>query len=232
MGSYLCIATNGYPPAVSKKVQLKVNCKFFSEFEFSRLKWWFISVRPVITAAESRITVRPSEDVSLECIFEFHPRGLIWWEKSTGEIISRNDKYTVADYILNDFTVRSRLVIKNFQTKDIGIYVCAGRNMYNNKGDREEAKIAVGFLRVPETTTTQKVVPKHHQYEYTIPDIKTIEATTHYYDNFRQVDSYKRKKEKKKKVNTYYFNEQVIGSGLKLSVEQIIFLLTAVLVML
>ena len=28
MGSYLCIATNGYPPAVSKKVQLKVNCKF------------------------------------------------------------------------------------------------------------------------------------------------------------------------------------------------------------
>ena len=38
MGSYLCIATNGYPPAVSKKVQLKVNCKFFSEFEFSRLK--------------------------------------------------------------------------------------------------------------------------------------------------------------------------------------------------
>lgn len=27
MGSYLCIATNGYPPAVSKKVQLKVNCK-------------------------------------------------------------------------------------------------------------------------------------------------------------------------------------------------------------
>ena len=191
-----------------------------------------ISVRPVITAAESRITVRPSEDVSLECIFEFHPRGLIWWEKSTGEIISRNDKYTVADYILNDFTVRSRLVIKNFQTKDIGIYVCAGRNMYNNKGDREEAQIAVGFLRLPETTTTQKMVPKHHQYEYTIPDIKTIEATTHYYDNFRQVESnLKRHKEKKKKVNNYYFNEQ-LNSGLKLSVELGLFLLTTVLVML
>ena len=63
--------------------------------------------------------------------------------------------------------------------------------MYNNKGDREEAQIAVGFLRLPETTTTQKMVPKHHQYEYTIPDIKTIEATTHYYDNFRQVESMK-----------------------------------------
>ena len=28
MGSYLCIATNGHPPAVSKRVFLKVNCKF------------------------------------------------------------------------------------------------------------------------------------------------------------------------------------------------------------
>ena len=104
--------------------------------------------------------------------------------------------------------------------------------MYNNKGDREDAQIAVGFLRLPETTTTQKMVPKHHQYEYTIPDIKTIEATTHYYDNFRQVESnLKRHKEKKKKVNNYYFNEQ-LNSGLKLSVELGLFLLTTVLVML
>ena len=28
MGSYLCIATNGHPPAVSKSVFLKVNCKY------------------------------------------------------------------------------------------------------------------------------------------------------------------------------------------------------------
>ena len=27
MGFYLCIASNGYPPAVSKKVHLNVNCK-------------------------------------------------------------------------------------------------------------------------------------------------------------------------------------------------------------
>ena len=28
MGKYLCIATNGFPPAVSRTVNLKVNCKF------------------------------------------------------------------------------------------------------------------------------------------------------------------------------------------------------------
>ena len=28
IGSYLCIATNGYPPPRSARVELKVNCKF------------------------------------------------------------------------------------------------------------------------------------------------------------------------------------------------------------
>ena len=30
MGSYMCIATNGVPPAVGKTVQLNVNCKYFT----------------------------------------------------------------------------------------------------------------------------------------------------------------------------------------------------------
>ena len=28
MGSYMCIATNGVPPAVGKTVQLNVNCEY------------------------------------------------------------------------------------------------------------------------------------------------------------------------------------------------------------
>ena len=43
-----------------------------------------LSVRPVITVSEPRIHVNPQEDVTLECIFEFHPKGLIWWERETG----------------------------------------------------------------------------------------------------------------------------------------------------
>ena len=78
------------------------------------------SVRPVITVPDLRIFIRPGEDVSLECIFEFHPRGLMWWERESGEILSRNDKYSVADYILNEFTIRSRLIIRNFEDSDVG----------------------------------------------------------------------------------------------------------------
>ena len=64
----------------------------------------------------------------------------------TGEILTRNEKYSLADYILNDFTVRSRLIVKSFGASDIGTYTCVGRNMFNNKGDREEADIIVNFV--------------------------------------------------------------------------------------
>ncbi len=29
MGAYMCIAKNGVPPAVSKRIQLGIDCKFF-----------------------------------------------------------------------------------------------------------------------------------------------------------------------------------------------------------
>ena len=60
--------------------------------------------------------------------------------------MTRNEKYSLADYILNDFTVRSRLIVKSFGASDIGTYTCVGRNMFNNKGDREEADIIVNFV--------------------------------------------------------------------------------------
>ena len=106
-----------------------------------------ISVRPVITVAEPRITIRPYEDVSLECIFEFHPKGLIWWERESGEILSRNEKYSLTDYTLNEFTVRARLIIKQFGPSDVGKYTCVGRNVFNKEGDREQGHIVVNFVK-------------------------------------------------------------------------------------
>ena len=114
---------------------------------FHTLEYFFITVRPVITVPDLRIFIPPGEDVSLECIFEFHPRGLMWWERESGEILSRNDKYSIADYILNEFTIRSRLIIRNFQDSDVGRYTCVGRNGFNKEGDREEGHILVNFVK-------------------------------------------------------------------------------------
>ena len=61
--------------------------------------------------------------------------------------MSASEKYSTHDYILNDFTVKSRLIIKNFAASDMGSYSCVGRNMFNTKGDREEAQIIVKFIK-------------------------------------------------------------------------------------
>ena len=39
MGSYMCVAKNGVPPAVSKIVQLNVNCKYWIVISLSTNVW-------------------------------------------------------------------------------------------------------------------------------------------------------------------------------------------------
>ena len=51
MGSYMCIATNGVPPAVGKTVQLNVNCKYLSPSSTSP-SFPFISCTPVFSSIE------------------------------------------------------------------------------------------------------------------------------------------------------------------------------------
>lgn len=32
MGAYLCIASNGVPPSVSKRIKVSVDCKYFKDY--------------------------------------------------------------------------------------------------------------------------------------------------------------------------------------------------------
>ena len=77
----------------------------------------------------------------------------MWWERESGEILARNDKYSIADYILNEFTIRSRLIIRNFEDSDVGKYTCVGRNGFNKEGDREEGHILVNFVKGKSNST-------------------------------------------------------------------------------
>ena len=43
IGTYLCIASNGVPPSVSKRVQLKVQCKYQTVLG-SKLSHWFLHI--------------------------------------------------------------------------------------------------------------------------------------------------------------------------------------------
>ena len=45
MGAYMCIATNGVPPAVGKTVQLNVNCKYLDGISYFTLNLIKLTLR-------------------------------------------------------------------------------------------------------------------------------------------------------------------------------------------
>jgi hypothetical protein len=66
MGAYLCIASNGVPPSVSKRMKLQVHCESLTRFRIASFpphfdSLWFMST----------ITV----EVALFEAFHLHPQG-------------------------------------------------------------------------------------------------------------------------------------------------------------
>ena len=58
-----------------------------------------------------------------------------------GEMISMsNSKYLTHEFILSEYSIRSRLTIRDFNSQDIGIYKCTCKNVMNT-GDRVEGMV-------------------------------------------------------------------------------------------
>jgi hypothetical protein len=68
----------------------------------------------------------------------------------SGETISTNtEKYLQHEYVLNEYSMRSRLTIRDFSEKDdIGEYKCVCKNEINNSGgDRVEGSVFLTLER-------------------------------------------------------------------------------------
>ncbi len=95
MGEYECIANNGHPPAISRKVDLRVNCELQNKLKKLNnvlTHIYFLIVRPVIRVREPTIHQREGEVTILECIIESFPRGYIFWENNLGNKNAHNLK--------------------------------------------------------------------------------------------------------------------------------------------
>lgn len=110
MGSYMCIANNGVPPAVSKTVQLNVN------------------FQPQISAPVQLIGARRRSDQSLSCTAEASPKPINYWTFGTGEMIVANEKFLVKEESINSYKFRMTLTIKHLQGSDFGTYRCISKN--------------------------------------------------------------------------------------------------------
>ncbi|XP_023247731.1 lachesin-like [Copidosoma floridanum] len=108
MGSYLCIASNGVPPSISKRILVDV--------EFSPMIW-----------VPNQLVGAPVEtNVTIECRTEAFPRAISYWMFNNSMVLS-TEKY-FSEIEENSYRILMRLTIRNLQPGDFGNYRCISKN--------------------------------------------------------------------------------------------------------
>ncbi|XP_046431890.1 lachesin-like isoform X1 [Neodiprion fabricii] len=108
MGAYLCIASNEVPPAVSKRVYLRVN--------FS----------PSATVPNQLLGSPLGTDVALVCLIEAYPRTINFWIRN-GQVIMNSGKYEYREvkHPEEEWKTTIELKIKGLEKTDLGEYTCS-----------------------------------------------------------------------------------------------------------
>ncbi|XP_036148587.1 lachesin isoform X2 [Monomorium pharaonis] len=108
MGAYLCIARNEVPPAVSKRVNLKVNF-------------------PPSAKAPNQLLSSPLDtNVSLICLIEAYPRTINLWMRKE-QVIMGGGRYEIREQWDPDeeWKMTIELKIRRLEKTDLGEYTCS-----------------------------------------------------------------------------------------------------------
>ncbi|KAJ2952134.1 hypothetical protein O0L34_g4413 [Tuta absoluta] len=108
-GAYLCIASNGIPPTVSKRIMITV--------EFP----------PVITIRNQLVGAALGSDLVLECETEAYPKPVSYWSRESGEIVPMGGGLE-PHKLDGAYRAVLRLPIRKVSTSDYGAYKCVSKN--------------------------------------------------------------------------------------------------------
>ncbi|XP_054278218.1 lachesin-like [Macrosteles quadrilineatus] len=151
MGAYLCIASNGVPPSVSKRFIVQV-------------------LFPPMTKVSNQLVAAPAgSDVVLECYVETSPKAMHSWFKETGEKLMPSAKYSMEEYPINDYSLLMNITIRSLEKRDFGGYVCSSVSAMG----KSEGLIRLQELNIPKTT----VMPSPNYYEPVKPARKKPHKT-------------------------------------------------------
>ncbi|KAF6214843.1 hypothetical protein GE061_009586 [Apolygus lucorum] len=136
MGVYYCIASNGIPPSVSKRMVVQVH------------------FHPVVKVPNDLFGAPVGTDVSIQCNVETSPKALNSWFKETGEKLMDSSKYIMQEVPVNDYTLLLNLTIRNLEKRDFGSYVCQSSNALGK---------SEGFVRLQERHIVKTTMAPVHQ---------------------------------------------------------------------
>ncbi|KAK4295826.1 hypothetical protein Pmani_031631, partial [Petrolisthes manimaculis] len=108
MAAYLCIASNGVPPSVSKRITLDV--------EFA----------PQMHVPNQLVGAPESTDVELECFVEAHPKAITYWEHRDAMVMNTSRLITHTHH--DHYKITMKLSIHDLQDSDFGMYKCISKN--------------------------------------------------------------------------------------------------------
>ncbi|GIY80720.1 lachesin [Caerostris darwini] len=142
MGAYLCIAKNGVPPTVSKRILLQV------------------TFPPKIRVTNQMVYAVGGTDAVLGCILEASPRPLTSWIRHDEAVLINNSKFEIVEKEEDSYKIIMQLKIRNVSNNDFGHYKCVAKNTF---GDKE------GFVRLIEQITTTTTVMSTVPFRVFIP---------------------------------------------------------------
>ncbi|XP_061398272.1 lachesin, partial [Musca vetustissima] len=128
MGAYLCIASNGVPPSVSKRITLIVHFP------------------PMITVQNQLIGAVEGKGVTLECHSEAFPRAINYWTREKGDIVRPGSNFISNVTDIGDYRSSVKLHINPLTDSEFGAYRCVAKN---SLGDTDGT---IKLYKIPSST--------------------------------------------------------------------------------
>ncbi|XP_042861079.1 lachesin-like [Penaeus japonicus] len=150
-GGYLCIASNGHPPSISRRVIVHVKYK------------------PLIQNPPASLWASQGSSISLTCLYAAYPAPQVMWMRDNflGSQLLSDEYFTVTPQDGHPpFTHNMTLSMRNLVLSDFGAYTCIIKNSEGEaRGTAILREVVTTTTTTPPTTTTTSPPPSYSDYD-------------------------------------------------------------------
>ncbi|XP_058816692.1 lachesin-like [Topomyia yanbarensis] len=172
MGAYLCIASNGVPPSVSKRIKVSVDFP------------------PMLWIPHQLVGIPVGYNVTLECNIEAHPTSLNYWTRENDQMIHDSLKYkTESASGTPSYKAVMRLYIIEVQHSDYGIYKCIAKNPRGETDGTIRLYSSSPPTTIPPSTTESIITTVSSTKSFELPFGLTTTAPVSYFEKGNKYQS-------------------------------------------